>query len=240
MKIKRICEIKVVIWCGVILILPSHAGGDPIFLIERGYGGRAAWQVNLDGSDPKRISLPHPTWSEFGFAAIGFNHADQKLYWSGHKSYISRSSPNGDNVELIIGPGVPSPQVVDYRSDAHALGFDQQFIYWGAGAEPNMISRLNLAADADIEPIIRSTDHGTPSVTGLAVDSISGRVDWANDAPCSAPGPVCTGNGFLVPKESQRPWASSWTNRICGLLTNPAGTDCTGSKSVGHVAFGLQ
>ena len=147
---KRISGIEVVIWCGALLIYPPHADGDEIFLLELGpLGGRAVWQVNLDGSDLKRISLP----SNFStFAAIGFNHADQKLYWSEHFGSILRSSPNGDDVELVIGPGESNPMVplVDgVGGDAHALAFDQQFIYWGAGAEPYLISRLNRAAEAD-------------------------------------------------------------------------------------------
>ena len=179
---QRISGIEVVIWCGALLIYQPHADGDQIFLLEQGYGGIAVWKVNLDGSDLKRISLPTPA-GFFGFAAIGFNHADQKLYWSEHYGSILRSSPNGDDVELVIGPGESNPiePLVDgVGGDAHAIAFDQQFIYWGAGAEPHPISRLNLAAEADIEPIIRS-GYGQPWVHGLAVDSISGKVYWADD-----------------------------------------------------------
>jgi hypothetical protein len=150
------------------------------------------WQVNLDGSDLKQIPLPDPA-GFFGFAAIGYNHADQKLYWSDHGGNISRSSPNKDDIELVIGPKESNPTLVplvDYQSDAHALAFDEQYLYWGAGAEPNPISRLNLADATEIEPIIRSEEYGQPWVAGLAVDSVSGKVYWADDAFC---GPGCTG-----------------------------------------------
>jgi hypothetical protein len=146
------------------------------------------WRVNLDGTDINQVV--QRIVESFGIPAIAFNPGDQKVYWSEHGGGIWRSSPDGDDVQPIVGPRwFDAGALVDYHSDAHAIVFDKTFMYWGAGIEPNRVSRMNLADSTGVEPIITTEN---PWVEGLAVDADSGCLYWAEEQTCS---PVCTSAG---------------------------------------------
>jgi hypothetical protein len=168
------------------LLFQSLVIGDEIyFTTGSGLYAKEVWRVNLDGTDLKQIVPERP--SDYGIAAIAFNQDEEKVYWAQHYDGILRSSFDGDNIEVVIGPaGIDQIPLVAYDIDAHAIIFDKEFMYWGSGFEEHRISRLNLADPTDAEPIIRSLG---PWLYGMAFDASTESLYWTEEASCFG----CTG-----------------------------------------------
>ena len=144
--------------------VPNSISIDPI-------GGKMYWfdqsgagllRSNLDGSLAETIML-----SSIAIGDIAIDTKNAKIYWTDKHGHIKRANLDGSIVEDIISPievGINAPIALDREAEK---------IYWG---NYKRIQRSNLDG-SNIEDLI----HTNINPTGIALDTISGKIYWITD-----------------------------------------------------------